>query len=186
MMHPRVLQLLMDSLRYWVVEMHVDGFRFDLASALARQLFDVDKLSAFFDVIQQDPIISKVKLIAEPWDIGEGGYQVGNFPALWAEWNGKYRDTVRRFWTGEASIAEFSPPAFWVAATSIRAAAEAPRQASTSSPPMMVSHWQIWSVTTKSITRLMARTTMTVKATTTAGIAVPRAIPMTPRFWLCG
>jgi isoamylase len=105
MMHPRVLQLLMDSLRYWVVEMHVDGFRFDLASALARQLFDVDKLSAFFDVIQQDPIISQVKLIAEPWDIGSGGYQVGNFPALWAEWNGKYRDSVRRFWTGEANMA---------------------------------------------------------------------------------
>ncbi|MBX3135691.1 glycogen debranching protein GlgX [Candidatus Obscuribacterales bacterium] len=101
MMHPRVLQLLMDSLRYWVVEMHVDGFRFDLASALARELFDVDKLSAFFDVIQQDPIISQVKLIAEPWDIGQGGYQVGNFPVLWGEWNGKYRDNVRSFWRGD-------------------------------------------------------------------------------------
>ncbi len=101
MVHPRVLQLLMDSLRYWVTEMHVDGFRFDLASALARELFDVDKLSAFFDVIQQDPIISQVKLIAEPWDIGQGGYQVGNFPVLWAEWNGKYRDNVRAFWRGD-------------------------------------------------------------------------------------
>ncbi|MDH4378311.1 MAG: glycogen debranching protein GlgX [Vampirovibrionales bacterium] len=101
MRHPRVLQLLMDSLRYWVQEMHVDGFRFDLASALARELYDVDKLSSFFDVIQQDPVISQVKLIAEPWDIGAGGYQVGNFPALWTEWNGKYRDNVRSFWRGD-------------------------------------------------------------------------------------
>ncbi len=101
MIHPRVLQLMMDSLRYWVLEMHVDGFRFDLASALARELHEVDRLSAFFDVIHQDPVISKVKLIAEPWDLGEGGYQVGNFPVQWAEWNGKYRDTVRRFWRGD-------------------------------------------------------------------------------------
>lgn len=101
MVHPRVLQMLMDSLRYWVQEMHVDGFRFDLASALARELFDVDKLSAFFDVIQQDPVISQVKLIAEPWDLGMGGYQVGNFPVLWTEWNGKYRDTVRQYWRGD-------------------------------------------------------------------------------------
>ena len=101
MMHPRVLQLMMDSLRYWVLEMHVDGFRFDLAAALARELHDVDRLGAFFDVIQQDPVISRVKLIAEPWDLGEGGYQVGNFPALWAEWNDQYRDAVRRFWRGD-------------------------------------------------------------------------------------
>ncbi len=104
MMHPRVLQLIMDSLRYWVQEMHVDGFRFDLASALARELFDVDKLSAFFDVIQQDPVISQVKLIAEPWDLGQGGYQVGNFPVLWTEWNGKFRDTNRRFWRGDPGL----------------------------------------------------------------------------------
>ena len=91
----------MDSLRYWVTEMHVDGFRFDLASALARSFHDVDKLSAFFDVIHQDPVVSRVKLIAEPWDVGEGGYQVGEFPPLWTEWNGKYRDTVRSFWAGE-------------------------------------------------------------------------------------
>ena len=104
MNHPRVLQLMMDSLRYWVTEMHVDGFRFDLASALARELFEVDRLSAFFDVIQQDPIISQVKLIAEPWDVGEGGYQVGNFPVLWTEWNGRYRDTVRKFWKGTDGI----------------------------------------------------------------------------------
>ena len=100
MRHPHVLQLIMDSLRYWVTEMHVDGFRFDLAAALARELHDVDKLSAFFDLIQQDPVVSQVKLIAEPWDVGEGGYQVGNFPPLWSEWNGKYRDTVRDFWRG--------------------------------------------------------------------------------------
>ncbi len=100
MRHPHVLQLIMDSLRYWVTEMHVDGFRFDLASALARELHDVDRLSAFFDLIQQDPVVSKVKLIAEPWDVGEGGYQVGNFPPLWSEWNGRYRDTVRDFWRG--------------------------------------------------------------------------------------
>lgn len=102
MMHPRVLQLIMDSLRYWVQEMHVDGFRFDLASALARELYDVNHLSAFFDVIMQDPVISEVKLIAEPWDLGAGGYQVGNFPVLWTEWNGKYRDTMRQFIKGDA------------------------------------------------------------------------------------
>ena len=99
--HPQVLKLVMDSLRYWVLDMHVDGFRFDLASALARELHDVDKLSAFFDVINQDPVLSRVKLIAEPWDVGEGGYQVGHFPTLWAEWNGKYRDVVRRYWKGD-------------------------------------------------------------------------------------
>ncbi len=101
MRNPQVLQLIMDSLRYWATEMHVDGFRFDLASALARELHEVDKLSAFFDVIQQDPVISQLKLIAEPWDIGESGYQVGNFPPLWTEWNGRYRDCIRRFWKGE-------------------------------------------------------------------------------------
>ncbi|MGE0865547.1 MAG: glycogen debranching protein GlgX [Vicinamibacterales bacterium] len=101
MRHPRVLQLLMDSLRYWALEMHVDGFRFDLASALARGLYEVDKLAAFFDVIHQDPVVSQLKLIAEPWDVGEGGYHVGNFPVLWTEWNGRYRDAVRRFWRGD-------------------------------------------------------------------------------------
>ncbi|MGH9469234.1 MAG: glycogen debranching protein GlgX [Terriglobia bacterium] len=101
MLHPRVLQLIMDSLRYWVLEMHVDGFRFDLAATLARTLQGVDRLGAFFDIIHQDPVLSQVKLIAEPWDLGEGGYQVGNFPVLWAEWNGRYRDTVRRYWRGD-------------------------------------------------------------------------------------
>jgi len=108
MMNPYVLHLLMDSLRYWVNEMHVDGFRFDLASTLARELHDVDRLGSFFDLIQQDPVINKVKLIAEPWDVGEGGYQVGNFPPLWSEWNGKYRDSVRDFWRGtDQTLAEF-------------------------------------------------------------------------------
>ncbi|GAA2871457.1 glycogen debranching protein GlgX [Streptosporangium fragile] len=106
---PHALQLIMDSLRYWVLEMHVDGFRFDLAAALARELHDVDRLSAFFDLIQQDPVISQVKLIAEPWDVGPGGYQVGNFPPLWTEWNGKYRDCVRDFWRGSGSaLPEFA------------------------------------------------------------------------------
>jgi isoamylase len=107
--NPHALQLLMDSLRYWVLEMHVDGFRFDLASVLARELHDVDRLSAFFDLVQQDPVVSQVKLIAEPWDVGEGGYQVGNFPPQWSEWNGKYRDTVRDFWRGQpATLGEFA------------------------------------------------------------------------------
>ena len=104
MIHPRVLQMIMDSLRYWVTEMHVDGFRFDLASALARELHEVNRLGAFFDIIHQDPILSQVKLIAEPWDVGPGGYQVGNFPVLWTEWNGKYRDSIRKFWKGEPGL----------------------------------------------------------------------------------
>lgn len=109
MLSPRVLQLIMDSLRYWVLEMGVDGFRFDLASALARELHEVDKLGAFFDIIHQDPVLSQVKLIAEPWDLGEGGYQVGNFPVLWTEWNGRYRDTVRSFWKGDGhAVSEFA------------------------------------------------------------------------------
>ena len=109
MSSPHVLQLIMDSLRYWVLEMHVDGFRFDLAAALARQFHDVDRLSAFFEMVQQDPVVSQVKLIAEPWDVGDGGYQVGNFPPLWTEWNGKYRDSVRDFWRGEpGTLGEFA------------------------------------------------------------------------------
>ncbi|RRQ79107.1 glycogen debranching protein GlgX [Streptomyces griseofuscus] len=109
MNHPHTLQLIMDSLRYWVTEMHVDGFRFDLAATLARQFHEVERLSSFFDLVQQDPVISQVKLIAEPWDVGDGGYQVGNFPPLWTEWNGKYRDTVRDFWRGEGgTLGEFA------------------------------------------------------------------------------
>ena len=106
---PHSLQLIMDSLRYWVTEMHVDGFRFDLAATLAREFHEVDRLSTFFDLVQQDPIVSQAKLIAEPWDLGEGGYHVGNFPALWTEWNGKYRDTTRDYWRGEsASLPDFA------------------------------------------------------------------------------
>ncbi|MBY8879331.1 glycogen debranching protein GlgX [Actinacidiphila acidipaludis] len=109
MRHPNVLQLIMDSLRYWVTEMHVDGFRFDLAATLARQFHEVDRLSAFFDLVQQDPVVSRVKLIAEPWDVGDGGYQVGNFPQLWSEWNGKYRDSVRDFWRAQpGTLPEFA------------------------------------------------------------------------------
>ncbi|MGA7799626.1 MAG: glycogen debranching protein GlgX [Gammaproteobacteria bacterium] len=104
MVHPQVLQMIMDSLRYWVVEMHVDGFRFDLASTLARELYDVNRLGVFFDTVHQDPVLSQVKLIAEPWDLGEGGYQVGNFPVGWAEWNGKYRDTLRAYWKGDGGM----------------------------------------------------------------------------------
>ena len=109
MRHPHVLQMMMDSLRYWVTEMHVDGFRFDLASSLARGLHEVDRLSTFFDLIHQDPVVGRAKLIAEPWDIGDGGYQVGNFPWLWSEWNGKFRDTVRDYWAGEPeTLSEFA------------------------------------------------------------------------------
>jgi glycogen operon protein len=109
MRHPHSLQLVMDSLRYWATEMHVDGFRFDLAATLARELYDVDRLSAFFDIIHQDPVLNRVKLIAEPWDIGMGGYQVGNFPVLWCEWNGKYRDVVRDYWRSqEETLGEFA------------------------------------------------------------------------------
>ena len=107
--HPHVLTLVMDSLRYWVTEMHVDGFRFDLASVLARELGTMNRLSAFFDLVQQDPVVSQVKLIAEPWDVGEGGYQIGNFPPLWTEWNGKYRDGIRDFWRGQhTTLREFA------------------------------------------------------------------------------
>jgi glycogen operon protein len=106
--HPSVLRLIMDSLRYWVIDCHVDGFRFDLAAALAREFFDVDRLSAFFDIIHQDPILSQVKLIAEPWDVGPGGYQVGNFPVLWSEWNGIYRDTMRDFWRAHTNRGAFA------------------------------------------------------------------------------
>ena len=106
--HPAVLRLIMDSLRYWATDCHVDGFRFDLASALAREFYDVDRLSSFFDIIHQDPVLSQLKLIAEPWDVGPGGYQVGNFPILWSEWNGIYRDTVRDFWRGNSGVSEFA------------------------------------------------------------------------------
>ena len=159
--HPHSLQLIMDSLRYWVLEMHVDGFRFDLASAPACEFYDVDKLSTFFELVQQDPTISQVKLIAEPWDIGPGGYQVGNFPPQWTEWNGHYRDTVRDFWRGEsATLGEFaSRLTDRPTSTTMTAAGRWPR--STSSPPTTASRSPTSSPTTRSTTRPTARTTTT-------------------------
>ena len=166
MRHPQVLQLIMDSLRYWVTEMHVDGFRFDLASTLARELHDVDQLSAFFDLIQQDPVVSRVKLIAEPWDVGEGGYQVGNFPPIWAEWNGKYRDCVRDFWSGdEQTVGEFAYR-FTGSSDLYETTAAGPSPASTSSPPTTASRCAISCPTTRSTTRRTARTTATARTTT--------------------
>ncbi len=163
---PQVLQLVMDSLRYWVLEMHVDGFRFDLASALARELHDVDRLSAFLDIIHQDPVLSQVKLIAEPWDLGAGGYQVGQFPVLWTEWNGRYRDTIRSVLARRRGA-----PRKWrrgspAAATSTSTAAGARMRASTSSPRMTASPCTIWSAMRPSTTKPTARTIATAKATT--------------------
>ena len=135
MLHPRTIQLIMDSLRYWVLDMHVDGFRFDLAPVLARELFEVNRLGTFFDIIQQDPVLSQVKLIAEPWDVGPGGYQVGNFPVGWAEWNGKYRDCVRTLLEGDAG--QLPELASRLSGSSDLYAGERPRaptRASTSSP----------------------------------------------------
>ena len=157
---PRVLQLIMDSLRYWITEMHVDGFRFDLASALARELHDVDKLGSFFDIIHQDPIISQVKLIAEPWDVGPGGYQVGNFPVGWAEWNGKYRDTVRRFWKGVGGQA--AELAYRLSGSSDLYASSrppAPRQHQLRHRPRWLHARTTSSATSRSTTRPTARTT---------------------------
>ncbi len=186
MRHPHVLQLIMDSLRYWVLEMHVDGFRFDLASSLARQFHEVDRLSAFFDLVQQDPVVSQVKLIAEPWDIGEGGYQVGNFPPLWTEWNGQYRDTVRDYWRGEPeTLGEFASPDHRLAptCTSTPAASRSPR--STSSPRMTASRCATWCRTTRSTTTPTARAATTARATTGRGTAGPKAKPTTPTSSLC-
>ena len=173
--HPHSLQLLMDSLRYWVTEMHVDGFRFDLAATLAREFYDVDRLSTFFELVQQDPVVSQVKLIAEPWDIGPGGYQVGNFPPQWTEWNGKYRDTVRDFWRGEHGDAgrvrvpadrfrrplrALGPPAGRVDQLHHRARRLHARTISCR--------------TTRSTTRPTARTTATASRTTGRGTAASR------------
>jgi glycogen operon protein len=162
MQSPQVLQLIMDSLRYWVQDMHVDGFRFDLASALARELFEVDRLAAFFDIIHQDPILSQVKLIAEPWDLGQGGYQVGNFPVLWTEWNGS-RDTIRRFgvtWhrvgTGDTARRQQRP---------LRRGADAGRRASTSSRRTTASRYRSRRLK-RSTTRPTSRTTAMAKTTT--------------------
>ena len=157
-LHPTVLRLIMDSLRYFVIDCHVDGFRFDLASALAREFYEVDRLSAFFDIIHQDPVLSQVKLIAEPWDVGPGGYQVGNFPILWSEWNGIYRDVMRDFWRGDASLARRSRRGSAARPTSTRATAGARSRRSTSSPPTTASRSPISSPTTTSTTRRTART----------------------------
>ena len=182
MRHPHVLQLVMDSLRYWIEEMHVDGFRFDLASALARGLHEVDRLGAFFDLIQQDPVVSRVKLIAEPWDVGEGGYQVGNFPPLWSEWNGKYRDWIRDYWRGEpGSLPELGCAVHRQLATSTSRAAGSRTRASTSSPRTTASRCATSSRTTRSTTRRTARTTATARATTARGTAAPRAPTDDPR-----
>ena len=173
MRHPRVLQLIMDSLRYWILEMHVDGFRFDLASALARELHAVDRLGAFFDIIHQDPVISQVKLIAEPWDLGEGGYQVGNFPVGWAEWNGRYRDSIRQI------LAIRPRPDLRVrhahrraAAISTITAAVVLTPASTSSPAMMGSRFTISSATTRSTTKRTSKAIATARTTTIASTTV--------------
>ena len=180
-MHPSVLRLIMDSLRYWVAECHVDGFRFDLASALARELYDVDRLASFFDVIHQDPILSQVKLIAEPWDVGPGGYQVGNFPVLWSEWNGMYRDVMRDFWRGQAGV---------VAARVALHGLERPLRVRRP-PPVRVgqlhhrrttgSRSTTSSPTTTSTTRPTSRTTATAPTTTAPGTWAPRGRPTTRR-----
>jgi glycogen operon protein len=179
--HPHSLQLIMDSLRYWVTEMHVDGFRFDLAATLAREFYDVDRLSTFFELVQQDPTVSQVKLIAEPWDIGPGGYQVGNFPPQWTEWNGKYRDTVRTSGAVNRAASASSPTASPDRRTSTLTprAGRSPR--STSSPPTTVSRCGTWSATTRNTTRTTASATTTVRATTGRGTAASRARPTTRR-----
>ena len=181
--HPHSLQLIMDSLRYWVLEMHVDGFRFDLAATLAREFYDVDRLAAFFELVQQDPVVSQVKLIAEPWDVGPGGYQVGNFPPQWTEWNGKYRDTVRDFWRRRAATSASSPPGSPARPTCTSTPDAARSRASTSSPPTTASRCATWSRTTRSTTRPTARTTATARATTAPGTTASRARPTTRRSW---
>ena len=172
----------MDSLRYWVTEMHVDGFRFDLASTLARELFAVDRLSAFFDLVQQDPVVSSVKLIAEPWDVGEGGYQVGNFPPLWSEWNGRYRDTIRDFWRGEpAALAEFG---FRFTGSSDLYQDDSRRPDGVDQlrhRPRRVHARRPRRPTTTSTTRPTARATATASRTTARGTAASRGRPTTRR-----
>ena len=178
MMHPRVLQLIMDSLRYWILEMHVDGFRFDLASALARQLYEVDQLSSFFTIIHQDPVISQAKLIAEPWDVGEGGYQVGNFPVGWAEWNGKYRDVDARLLEGRRRArGRARLPADRLERPLRARRTQALRRASTSSRPTTASPCATSSPTTRSTTRPTARTTATARTTTSAATTASKGRP---------
>ena len=182
--NPSVLRLIMDSLRYFVIECHVDGFRFDLASALARELYDVDRLSAFFDVIHQDPVLSQVKLIAEPWDVGPGGYQVGNFPILWSEWNGMYRDTMRDFWRGHTAVAEFARR-FTGSSDLYQADGRTRPRRSTSSRATTASRFATSSRTSASTTRRTSRTTTTGRTTTARGTAASRARPTTPPSTSC-
>jgi pullulanase/glycogen debranching enzyme len=175
----------MDSLRYWVTEMHVDGSASTSASALAREFHEVNRLAAFFDLVNQDPIVSQVKLIAEPWDVGDGGYQVGGFPPLWTEWNGKYRDTVRDFWRGEpASLGEFASRF-----TGSSDLYEIDGRRPIASINFVTAHdgftLTTWSRTTRSTTRPTARTTATARATTGPGTAASRAPPTTPRSSSC-
>ena len=186
MRHPHVLQMIMDSLRYWVLDMHVDGFRFARAAALARQFYEVDRLSAFFDLVQQDPVVSQVKLIAEPWDVGEGGYQVGNFPPLWTEWNGKYRDTVRDFWRGRpATLPEF---AFRLTGSSDLYQQDSRRPVASVNFVTCHDGFALYDLvsTTASTTRTTARATGTAAMTTGPGTAAPRALPTTRTSWCCG
>ena len=184
--HPQVLALVMDSLRYWITEMHVDGFRFDLASVLARELHTMNRLSAFFDLVQQDPVVSQVKLIAEPWDVGEGGYQIGNFPPLWTEWNGKYRDGIRDFWRGQhTTLREF---AIRLAGSSdlYQQYSRRPLASVNSSPATTALPCATWCPITTSTTRPTARTTGTDTGTTAPGTAAPRGPPTTRPSWPCG
>ena len=183
--HPSVLRLIMDSLRYFVIECHVDGFRFDLASALAREFHEVDRLSAFFDIIHQDPILSQVKLIAEPWDVGEGGYQVGNFPVLWTEWNGIYRDTMRDFWRGEAAVGrvrlalhrlERPLPARRPPAVRLDQLRHRPRRLHAARPRLLQREAQRGEPRGR---------TATARTTTAAGTAASRARPTTRRSTSC-
>ena len=184
--HPSVLRLIMDSLRYFVIDCHVDGFRFDLASALAREFYEVDRLSAFFDTIHQDPVLSQVKLIAEPWDVGPGGYQVGNFPVLWAEWNGLYRDTMRDFWRAQANVARVRIALHGLERPLPATTAARRSRRSTSSPRTTGSRCAISSRTTTSTTRRTARTTRTAPTTTARGTTASKGRPTIRRSTRCG
>ena len=183
--HPSVLRLIMDSLRYFVIDCHVDGFRFDLASALAREFYEVDRLSAFFDTIHQDPVLSQVKLIAEPWDVGPGGYQVGNFPVLWTEWNGIYRDAMRDFWRGQATRRRDFASRFTGSSDLYADDGRRPF----ASINFITAHdgftLPTSSRTTRSTTRRTARTTGTAPTTTAPGTTASRGRPTTRESTRC-
>src|SRR5579883_2209543 len=183
--HPQVLKLVMDSLRYWVLEMHVDGFRFDLAAALARELHEVDRLSAFFDIINQDPVTSQVKLIAEPWDVGEGGYQVGKFPTLWAEWNGPTAMSCAGIGRAMMGRSPSWGTASRAAAISTSAIAATPPPALISSRRTTASHFRTWSATTTSTTKPTGKRIATAPMTIIPGTTAPRAPPATPASSSC-